>query len=213
MRSSRRCIVCITVPPNRTIAPAVARLLHENGISDPPVDLDRIARNLGVHVEYVRLADSLSGFLSTKGDERIIGVNARHHKTRQRFTMAHELAHVLLGHDTGEVHVDKGIVLFRDADSTGTNAEIEIEANRYAAELLVPRAMLKEDLSRLDAFDAITDDDLEHLANRYAISLVALLNRLGDIGFATTAARRAKTSSSSDLTSGVSVDDSLVAPS
>jgi hypothetical protein len=50
--------------------------------------------------------------------------------------------------------------------------------------------MLKQDLSRLDAFDAITDEDVEYLAGRYAISVAAMLNRLGDVGFASMAARR-----------------------
>ena len=175
---------------SRNFASEVAALLSEHGIDQPPVDLERIVHDLGVRLEYPRLADSLSGFLANKNGDRVIGVNAKHHKNRQRFTLAHEIAHLMLGHDTGDVHVDKGIVLFRDADSATDNTEIEIEANRYAAELLVPKAMLRQDLSRLNAFDAITDDDLEYLSNRYAISIAALLNRLGDVGFATMSARR-----------------------
>ncbi|HEX3462584.1 MAG TPA: ImmA/IrrE family metallo-endopeptidase [Candidatus Elarobacter sp.] len=165
-------------------------MLEKHGIEEPPVDLERIAHDLGVRIEYPRLGDSLSGFLAITDGERLIGVNARHHKNRQRFTLAHELAHLVLGHETGEVHVDKGIVLFRDTDSSSHGTEIEMEANRFAAELLVPKSMLKHDITRRDAFDTITDDDLEYLAQRYAISMAALLNRLSDVGFATMTARR-----------------------
>jgi Zn-dependent peptidase ImmA (M78 family) len=163
----------------------VERLLSEVGIIEPPVDVDRIATTLNISVAYAKMADSLSGFLSTRGNKRVVGINARHHRNRQRFTLAHEIAHVLLEHDTGDVHVDKGIVLYRNTDSAVRSARIEVDANRLAAELLIPKQMLKDDLSELDAFDAITDDDIESLASRYEISISALLNRLGDIGFAT----------------------------
>lgn len=160
-------------------------LLREHGITQLPVDVEMIALALGITVAYTKMADSISGFLSTKGDERIVGINGSHHPNRQRFTLGHELAHVLLQHDTGDVHVDKGIVLYRNTDSSVASARIEVDANRLAAELLVPKQMLRADLSELDAFDAITDDEVESLANRYAISVSALLNRLGDVGFAT----------------------------
>lgn len=163
----------------------VARLLADFGVGEPPVDVEHIARSLGISLEYVKMAESLSGFLSKRGTERVVGINARHHRNRQRFTLAHEIAHVLLEHDTGDVHVDKGIVLYRNTDSAAANTRIEVDANRLAAEMLVPKAMLKDDLSRLDAFDAITDNEVEDLANRYEISVATLLNRLGDVGFAT----------------------------
>ena len=93
--------------PSKNFASSVERLLRKYGIDEPPINLELIAAGLGVHVEYARMADSLSGFLSTKGGERVIGVNSKHHSNRQRFTLAHEIAHLVLEHDTGEVHVDK----------------------------------------------------------------------------------------------------------
>ena len=50
--------------------------------------------------------------------------------------------------------------------------------------------MLKQDLSKLDAFDSLTDDDLEYLVKRYALSVSALLNRLNNLGFATIPAQK-----------------------
>jgi hypothetical protein len=109
--------------PSRNFTAKVASLLERHGIEEPPVDLERIAFEIGAQLEYPRLGDSLSGFLALKDGERVIGINARHHRNRQRFTLAHEIAHLLLGHETGEVHVDKGIVLLRDTDSASQGTD------------------------------------------------------------------------------------------
>jgi Zn-dependent peptidase ImmA (M78 family) len=92
------------------------------------------------------------------------------------------LGHLILAHNTGELHVDKGIVLFRDAD-LASGGECEAEANRFAAELLIPKAFLQSDLSKLNAFDVITDENLDYLAARYSVSMAAIVNRLRVVGF------------------------------
>ena len=80
----------------------------------------------------------------------IIGVNSLHHPNRQRYTIAHELGHLELHRQliTSEVHVDKGFpVLMRDPKSaTGTELH-EIEANQFAAELLMPRTLIEQALA------------------------------------------------------------------
>lgn len=58
----------------------------------------------------------------------------------------------------------------------------EIEANGFAAELLMPAFMLEHDVEEADPF--IEDDELTSwLADRYEVSLQAMAIRLGNLGF------------------------------
>jgi hypothetical protein len=80
----------------------------------------------------------LEGFLFSTGRAAWAFVNVRN-KTlgRQRFTAAHELGHVVLHRDRmGRYIADETITENADGDNT-----IEVEANRFAAELLMPAAV------------------------------------------------------------------------
>src|SRR3954470_4270018 len=68
----------------------------------------------------------------------IIGINSSHPETRKRFTIAHEMGHLVL-HQLDQVHVDKQfLVKLRDDISSQAIDPHEIEANAFAAALLMP---------------------------------------------------------------------------
>ena len=96
----------------------------------------------------------------------IIGVNALHHPNRQRFTAAHELAHHELHPDEirNEVHVDEVFRVLRRDDVAAQGVDWrEIEANAFAAELLMPRSLLQE-LIDPEGLDLDDEDKLVALA-------------------------------------------------
>jgi Zn-dependent peptidase ImmA (M78 family) len=77
----------------------------------------------------------ISSVLFRDADRIVIGINARHASTRQRFTIAHECGHLLL-HTGRDLYIDRGFIV-RSRDTTSaevTNVE-EIEANAFAAEI------------------------------------------------------------------------------
>jgi Zn-dependent peptidase ImmA (M78 family) len=109
----------------------------------------------------------------------VAGVNALHHPYRQRFTLAHELAHVEMHRAalTTEVHIDKGI-LRRDAVSATGVEPLEIEANVFAAELLMPQELLDAELAgrQIDLEeDAFV---IKALAKRFKVSEAVMRYRL-----------------------------------
>jgi Zn-dependent peptidase ImmA (M78 family) len=107
----------------------------------------------------------------------VIGVNSVDAPNRRRFTIAHEIGHLVL-HKDDTFHVDEKspIGLRTDASSMATH-EREIEANQFAAELLMPRHFLDRDLEALpneiEAEEAIT-----RLAHHYEVSIQAMTVRL-----------------------------------
>jgi Zn-dependent peptidase ImmA (M78 family) len=159
---------------------AARALIRRFGITVPPVDVEAVVRNLGIRLVHQPLDDELSGmaFLS-KGSKHIV-VNSLHHRNRQRFTIAHECGHHVLHADLLRqgVHVDKGVLKRDPLSSSGRNL-IEIAANAFAAELLMPRALVGAAIPR--DFDVLADEDsaeIRRIAEQFEVSPAALHIRL-----------------------------------
>ncbi len=169
--------------PNRAEQAAID-LLGTQGISAPPVRVDAIAKKLGVDVRYEPFNGGLSGALYRADDDghAVLGVNNWHAEVRQRFTIAHELGHLLLHPD--ELFVDG--VLKRDDDSSLAIRSHEIEANAFAAELLMPRKFVLAELNKTLATNATPDPKrlIEHLASLFDVSEQAMQFKLMNLGLA-----------------------------
>ncbi len=122
--------------------------------------------------------DEISGAIIKNGKEVVIAVNPAHHTNRQRFTIAHELGHYFL-HENLEKHVDQIRVAWRDAESSKAVNWTEIQANRFAAELLMPTRFILRDLDSLESIGAHT---VALLASKYVASPDAMKIRLSQLG-------------------------------
>ena len=154
--------------------------LREFGISTAPIPIERIIKARRIILQYAPLEEDLSGMAYIKDGVRIIGLNALHHPNRQRFSAAHELAHHELHPDEirKAVHVDKGIqVLFRDDVSSQGVEPLEMEANAFAAELLMPSDLLVKSLDGAGV-DIEDESRIEALARRFRVSPAAMRFRL-----------------------------------
>jgi Zn-dependent peptidase ImmA (M78 family) len=146
----------------------------------PPVNLDAIVSALGAEVRPLDLAADISGILYRQPDRRVIVVNQNQSEARRRFTIAHEIGHLVL-HKGEEVHVDAGFrINLRDPRSATAEDVEEIEANAFAANLLMPAAWLKTDVVG-ETIDWSDSAELEELAQRYKVSPQAMLVRLSSL--------------------------------
>jgi Zn-dependent peptidase ImmA (M78 family) len=155
----------------------VARLLVQHDQIRAPVRVERIAKDLGLELRSGELGD-VSGVLVRQGSSAIIGTNSTQSPQRQRFTIAHELGHFLL-HEGITNHVDRSYrVNYRSVESSqATNVE-EIEANYFAASILMPKQML-DALSAELALD--NDDRVADLARLFQVSRLAMSLRLANL--------------------------------
>jgi len=167
----------------RKIEAMVGTLLAENGVTEAPVPISKIAKAKGARIFIDSLEGDLSGFLYRDKEQAVIGVNTRHHPVRQNFTIGHELGHYLL-HDQEQLHVDHEfrVRLRNDVSSQGTD-EAEREANFFAASLLMPKEFLETDLAKEVYVDLLDDELLHGLARKYGVSAQALVNRLKNLGY------------------------------
>src|SRR5436190_2035174 len=161
---------------------ARAKALREkHDVTAVPVDVARLAELEGVDVDRADFGDEISGLLVKHGDRATIGVNARHAAARQRFTIAHELGHYLL-HSSRELFVDKDyIVHFRDENSSTGYDPIEVEANQFAAELIMPEVEVRQFFNE-QRFDIDDEGALRRLARRFQVSPTAMAVRLSSLG-------------------------------
>ena len=158
-------------------------ILQRNNVTTPPVPVERIAKSLGVQLRFSPLDNELSGMIFVRGGTPIIGVNVLHHPNRQRFTIAHECGHLILHKPRlrREVHVDKAFpILMRDSASTTGLDRREIQANLFAAELLMPKSLLMKALGN-KAFDIDDEPAISGLARNFAVSPAAMRFRLGNL--------------------------------
>ena len=164
-----------------TLRRFVNHLLHACDIRTAPVPVERIAKSLGADIRYSPFDGNLAGMLVRRDDgSAVIGVNSAHHINRQRFTIAHECAHLRL-HKGKDVYIDRTFrvnVNLRDERSAQAVDPEEIEANRFAAELLMPYDMILDDIIEFDIED---DEDLEQLAAKYRVSVQALTYRINNL--------------------------------
>lgn len=149
-----------------------------------PVDVHAIANGYGVDVRELPMEDSVSGVLVLRDGQAAIGVNEMHHPNRQRFSIAHELGHYFLHKDSSNLFIDAAPIYFRDDHSSDGTEIREIQANAFAAELLMPEHILRAQLKNrpLDAFDELA---LRQLAVRFGVSVQALTIRLTKLGLTT----------------------------
>jgi Zn-dependent peptidase ImmA (M78 family) len=124
----------------------------------------------------------ISGIVHRNSDgSAVIGVNSSHPIQRQRFTIAHEIGHLLL-HADEKLHVDKNFPIgLRDATSGKSVNENEIEANQFAAALLMPRDLIAEDIKPFIGKDVLLA--IRKLAKKYKVSEQAMSIRLSSLHY------------------------------
>lgn len=138
-----------------------------------PVRVGDIARALQLSVKASTLPAGISGEIRPIAGTYEIKVNRHESRGRQRFTVAHEIAHFLLHRD----QIGEGVsddALYRSSLSDAREAE----ANRLAAQILMPREHVR------DAFKNTAgpiEERIANLAQLFGVSESAMSIRLDQL--------------------------------
>jgi len=130
------------------------RLLKDAQVEEIPIFLPKIIRYLKARhdLEVLRFPlKAVDGLLVMVEGHPTIGFNPDTAWVRRRFTIAHEIGHLMLGHVCGGPDIEDNP---------------EAEANQFAAELLMPLVFLRADYKK--------EPDLEKLSKKYIVSREAL---------------------------------------
>ena len=130
------------------------RLRRELGLGNAPVFAPiELLESLGVRIVEVEADDKFDG-TSTKADNiPLIVLNATYEPERKRFTLFHEVAHLILRFENG--------------------ADVERLCNTFASEMLIPVSVLYTRLG--NHRKTLTLEELKGLQRDYGISIEALM--------------------------------------
>lgn len=162
-----------------TLAAAILRQAPDMAL---PVPVEEIARQLDITEIRLIETEGFEGGLIAWNDKSagVILVNRAGSRQRQRFTIGHELGHFLnpwhKPGDAGGFRCTSRDMRVSTAQPGDRAARMEVEANLFAAELLMPRALFRKDLqcrqgldvSHILALARKFDMSKESTARRYA---------------------------------------------
>lgn len=137
----------------------------------------RLEEKLGVDIEFIGLPDGLDGLSIVRGRFSLALINSGVPRTRQRYTLLHEIGHLAAG-DAQNLLVDENIY--------GQKSLQETRANAFAASILMTAESLRAAVAgrQLDDEAIIAD-----LRDRYQVSLQALAFRLHNLKLINAAGR------------------------
>lgn len=122
------------------------RILLDCNLAKLPIDLNPVCRMLGAKTvsyqvhwkqgQVPSIAKETDGMTFYSGEQPIILFDQSKKAGRIRFTVAHELGHLVLG------HVAPGQMTVINREPTKTDSPLETAANQFAARLLAPACVL-----------------------------------------------------------------------
>lgn len=154
-------------------------LLVDHNMYSVPVNPVSVAQAIGVPVYDAEFTDDhVSGMLRKEGDTYEIFVNKSHPRSRQRYTIAHEIGHFVLHRHESAIFVDFDITLYRSksryAETSDDEQRRETQTNIFAASLLMPEELVKQEFQK--------QRDMSLLAALFQVSRDAMGYRIGNLG-------------------------------
>ena len=156
----------INLGPRKVVAKKLARrIIKESGISSAPVSLQKVIEHLqkthNLNVMRALLTEKVSGLLVVCNDldkkSMVIGFNPDKPWCHRRFTIAHEIGHIMMSHTC--------------SGDTSDKSHNETEANNFAVELLIPTSLVKVDFKKIP--------NIPELSKLYRVSAEAMAIKLG----------------------------------
>ena len=150
-------------------------ILLKADITSLPVDLNKVLKEIDVkailYCDAFFDADSpklSDGFVTKIGGKKAIYLNEQKGTTqRRRFTLAHELGHIVLDHPINPI-------IYRNSEIDEGQKPEEVQANVFARDLLMPAGVLA-------ALHVTTVDEIIRICNVSRVSAQIRLERLTEL--------------------------------
>ncbi len=113
---------------------AAWRLLIDMNVSELPVRVTKICKELNIIIRMYEPSGDTDGYCCKMNGQYVIFINKNVSLQRQRFTAAHELGHIFLGHI--------GKYELTNREPSVADNPIEQAANVFAVRLLAPACVL-----------------------------------------------------------------------
>ena len=144
----------------------VAKELREcwNVGEAPLFDLVELVEDHGIRIYEIETSDQFDGISAWVGDTPVVAVNLNNDSVRRRFTIAHELGHILLEFENDEEEKER-----------------EKLCHSFAGAFLLPRSVIWAEMGNKRR-SKIAILELEKLKEIYGISIQAIMIRIYNLG-------------------------------
>lgn len=114
------------------LADNVLKIAYGDGVPTIPIDPFNLMKKFGIIYQFMEFKDIEGIYIVPKNEEDVpfVGISHKRKITRQRFTAAHELCHHIKDRKS-------------KACPIGSSSDIEQYAEKFAAELLMPRGVFQ----------------------------------------------------------------------
>lgn len=151
------------------------RLIEKHSLK-PPVDIFYLA-SLYAEVAETPFPSHISGDgisigLGSTSTPQILINSSVQVETRKRFTLAHELGHVIIPWHTGTILSDDSDMLLAEYEYK----EMEAEANRFAAELLMPTEWVINECNQLKTVESFFNSIINNSCTSRDAALIKIFN-------------------------------------
>lgn len=160
-------------------------ILNKLGFDSPPFDPFEIAKAMGVivntNIDWEKIKNIKDGKIFLENDNIVIWINPIMPKNRQKFTLAHELGHLVYDILPNlDKYSQNDMSYYRNGDKN----YIETRANQFAANLLMPISEISKILSDIQEKDPnVTIAELiDGLVSVLEVSREAIVVRLKRLG-------------------------------
>jgi len=159
-------------------------VLRQHGLTSVPINPVTIAQKEGFQINNAKFSDdSLLGMIARRPGNLLMLIRAEDSPNRKRFTIAHELGHHFLHLLSDGEFIDHEADLFReeyveqDTPQMSENQRAEVQANMFAAALLMPEEHMRHFWQQLRS--------IKKMAELFGVSEEAMGYRINRLGLAT----------------------------
>lgn len=159
-----------------------------------PVKIIQLCKEMGFNIYQQDLPSEICGYIAIDGElkdklgsDKIISVNENESNKRRRFTVAHELGHYLFNFDpaTQLEFFNKFERNPNEDDTNEATSDEECIANRFAAELLMPKEIFTKKYTEYVQNAAKTLDNLyeikQQLSDDFLVPPKAVQKRIDEL--------------------------------
>lgn len=156
------------------------KILADFGIDNPrDVSIEDIIYALNIPLKYSKLTNCDGRIIHGDGKSLIVVNDNIGFETRRNFTLAHELGHYLMHRADLIQHLDDSASLaWFDTKNKTRISQQEIEANTFAAEILLPSHLFKEEVFK-QPFDPGL---IREISDKYNVSRSSVIYRFIEMG-------------------------------
>lgn len=141
-----------------------------------PVDLPKLLENLIIVLKEVKLTEGVYGSCKTIGRKRLITIDPDiPYPNQKRFVICHEIGHILL-HQSSYICSKIDFEIWQ----AKSEYEKELEANAFAAELLLPKKYVVEQIKKADLSFKFIKELAERYEATFTSAAIAAVNAYND---------------------------------